>query len=50
MPEILREAIAQIPAIETCGGLSTLSVVGIRLYRGNSSPFEWPALMDSDSN
>jgi hypothetical protein len=34
MSEILREAAAQIPAIEACGGLSTLSAVGIGLSLG----------------
>ena len=50
MPEVLREAAAQIPAVETYGGLSALSVVGIGLHWGNSSSLKWPAQMDSNYN
>jgi hypothetical protein len=38
MSEIFRQAAAQVPAIETCGGLSSFSAVGTGLYWGNSSP------------
>jgi hypothetical protein len=50
MSEIIREEAAQIPAIETCGGLNALSAMGIGLHQGNSSSLKWPTSMDFDSN
>jgi hypothetical protein len=50
MPEILKKATAQIPATETCGGLSTLSAVGVGLHWGNSSSLKQLVQMDFDSN
>jgi hypothetical protein len=50
MPEILRKAAAQVPAIETCGGLSSFLAMGTGFYWGNSSPLKWSAPMDFNSN
>jgi hypothetical protein len=50
MPEILRKVATQITTIKAGGSLGTLPAVGIGLYRRNSSPIEWPASMDYDSN
>jgi hypothetical protein len=41
MSEILWEEATQVSAIESCRSFRTLSVVGPRLYWGDSSSFEW---------